>query len=218
MSTYNFTHRGRAFSMELHAGNEQMSVHQQKEGGFFEHEMLDYLADHYPDHGVVIDVGANVGNHSLYFSAFLRHSFIISIEPQPRNYALLVGNVSDAWCIPLNVAMAGKPGPVWIATDEYNMGMCHIEPRANRYNAAAVTVDGLGLSNVTLIKIDTEGNELDVLEGARETVQRDRPLIVIEIAVESFDQYDAYMQSIGYDLEHYWRDRIVALYHPRGNR
>jgi hypothetical protein len=44
-----------------------------------------------------------------------------------------------------------------------------------------VTLDSKGLTNISMIKIDVEGMELQVLEGAMETIQRERPVLFMEI-------------------------------------
>ena len=44
-----------------------------------------------------------------------------------------------------------------------------------------ITVDGLGLHDVTFIKIDVDGHEVPVLHGAAETIKRDQPRLLVEV-------------------------------------
>jgi FkbM family methyltransferase len=214
-NVFHFEHRGRAFALELHPGNEQMAVHARKEGGFFEHEMLDYLADHYPVQNVILDIGANVGNHSLFFCSFLQCSHVFSFEPHPKNFALLVRNVGDlANCLPIRMGLSNRTGEAFVTTDCYNMGMCVTTDDPQKHQVSLGTVDALCLADISLMKIDTEGTELDILDGARETLKRSRPLVVLEIATANRDHYNAYMAANGYVLERYWQDKIVGLYRP----
>jgi len=213
--TYKFEHRGKKFGLLSYSDNEQMAVHLQKSGTFFENETLDYIADNYPAQGAILDVGANVGNHSLYFASFLKYEQIFAFEPHPSNYELLSANLSGvSGFYPFNIALHDLCGTAFISTDKYNMGMCKISSMFESIQAPMRTVDTFALKNVTLMKIDTEGNEIQILCGAMKTIERCRPLIIIEVAVENFARYTAHMESIGYKLERHWKDRIVALYKP----
>ena len=50
----------------------------------------------------------------------------------------------------------------------------------NKTDTEQITLDSLELNNIDLIKIDIEGNELNVLKGALETIQRNKPIIEFE--------------------------------------
>ena len=62
-------------------------------GQFYEPEELAIIAAHFRPGGVFLDVGANVGNHSVYVGAYLRPARIIVVEPNPPAIALLRINV-----------------------------------------------------------------------------------------------------------------------------
>jgi hypothetical protein len=57
---------------------------EQMRGVFFEQEELAYLADRLPRGQAIVDVGANTGNHTLFFSAIMKAKSVIPIEPLPR--------------------------------------------------------------------------------------------------------------------------------------
>ncbi len=63
-----------------------------------------------------------------------------------------------------------------------------------------VTVDGLGLENVTFIKIDVDGHEVPVLRGAAETIKRDQPRLLIEVEqrIQPADDVADLLESWGY--------------------
>jgi FkbM family methyltransferase len=63
-----------------------------------------------------------------------------------------------------------------------------------------VTVDGLGLHDVTFMKIDVDGHEVPVLHGAAETVQRDRPRLLVEVEqrIQPITDVTGLLESWGY--------------------
>ncbi len=66
-----------------------------------------------------------------------------------------------------------------------------------------VTLDSFNLDNVSFIKIDVEGHEIEVLKGARATLERNKPVMVIEVYGRSDkdDRLD-FIRSLGYDVTH----------------
>lgn len=72
-----------------------------------------------------------------------------------------------------------------------------------------VTIDSLQLQDVGLIYLDVERGEIEAVRGARLTIERDRPVIVLEILDDQVERYPSFMRSIGYnqvDISH--RDAI----------
>jgi hypothetical protein len=63
-----------------------------------------------------------------------------------------------------------------------------------------VTVDGLGLHDVTFMKLDVDGHEVPVLHGAAETVQRDRPRLLVEVEqrIQPITDVTGLLESWGY--------------------
>jgi len=62
-------------------------------------------------------------------------------------------------------------------------------------------VEGLGLKRVDVIKIDTEGAEVQVLKGGVKTIMRFRPYIVVEVRNRNIDQFKQIMEDLGYLCE-----------------
>jgi hypothetical protein len=59
---------------------------------FFEIEFLDYIAKKFNKQTGILDIGANIGNHSLFFAKFLNCDMVHSFEPFPANVSLLKAN------------------------------------------------------------------------------------------------------------------------------
>ena len=142
---------------------------------------------------VAIDVGANIGNHSVYFSKFF--SKVISIEPSPFNYELLKLNAQLAIqknieCV--NIGASDTKGElIYSYADPANSGSVFLSPTNNsEHNKNIVKVDSLDNifinEKISLIKIEVEGMELQVINGALEIIKKQMPFILFEQTKTSF--------------------------------
>ena len=136
-----------------------------------------------------IDIGANIGNHSLYFSDYFRK--VISFEPNPRTYRVLQLNAELAKNVQCcNEGISDTNTEVLLETCNTNSGRSAItgkdtgSTRSIRVKALDSIIDES--ETVRLIKIDVEGHEEKVLIGAEQTIRRNRPIILFEQHKEDF--------------------------------
>jgi FkbM family methyltransferase len=141
--------------------------------------------------GEAIDIGANIGNHTLYFSE--RFLYVNAFEINPRTYELLdfntrkINNIST-----FMLGLSDKNEFVRFRQDNLNVGHGKIvdDSEDNKYNLEFMvnTLDSqdLQLTNLKLIKIDVEGHEFNVLKGAISTIQKFKPVILFELSIEDF--------------------------------
>lgn len=163
--------------------------------GRYERDILDALSRFLTQHldidtdTAVIDVGANIGNHSIFFSQIF--SKVYAFEPNPQAYYLLQYNSAGSNIVPLNYGLSSENSTVAFSIDPINLGGSKvIEGRSGPGTPSLNTIDievrrlddNLEIKNqvVSLIKIDVEGHELQVLEGAVEFIKASRPIIVFE--------------------------------------
>ncbi len=133
---------------------------------------------------VVYDVGAHAGWYTLLAARLVGPSRVVAIEPLARNVAALrfhlARNGFDGVAV-LQAAAADAEGEAVFAAAE-NSYMGRLAPDGS-VRVRTVTLDGLVARGVgpqpTLIKIDVEGAELAVLQGARRILRTARPLIVL---------------------------------------
>jgi FkbM family methyltransferase len=153
---------------------------------------------------VILDIGANVGVHSLHFSEIAGpRGKVISFEAQRIVFQMLMGNLAinsienvHGHC----VALGSTPGTLKLPPVDYSrpwnfggMALARESPTpqfahgsaeraaADRHEAVPViTLDSLKLERVDFIKIDVEGMEEDVLRGAVRTLDVTRPLMQVE--------------------------------------
>lgn len=163
-----------------------------------------------------LDIGANIG----YFSAVLaRRSDVASIaafEPNPAAASLLEYNLRPSGkCViaPLICSSSSEENLIF-ARDADNSARSRtlpVEEESNRFEKtedyAAVPVTSIDewvsmecFGRVDLIKIDTEGSESSVLEGAREVINRDWPVVIVEVPVRKTDR-DTFLGSVRSLLE-----------------
>ncbi len=177
-----------------------------RKGSFYEIKELNALRPIFPRGGVFVDIGANVGNHSLFAAQHLGASRVIPFEPNPLAYDLLVQNVlvnqlSDV--IDLNYLGIGlsdtHSGGFAMEDRTRNLGGARMlagEGELEVYRADAV------LHDVTpdMIKIDVEAMEMQVLAGLSGILERCRPVLLVEVDNENDAAFAAWMDDTGYDL------------------
>ena len=136
----------------------------------------------------VLDVGANIGAHTLFFGhAVGRRGRVYAFEPQRIIHGLLCTNVAlnDMTNIyPMHAAVGRENGTISVPHIDYgvsgNFGGLSLAERPAGEGVPLVTIDGLGLAACHFIKIDVEGMEYEVLEGAKQTIGRYRPYLYAE--------------------------------------
>lgn len=176
-------------------------------------EALLSLADRLPDGALVIDAGANIGLISIPIARHLkdRGGRVVAFEPQRLIYYMLAGNAVHAGLANLychQMALTSEPGTMIVPerdperTQDFGQVSLLTEEQ-HGITIQAVPIDDLPLDRLDLMKIDVEGMELDLLEGAVETIKKFRPLIWIEI-------WPANYASVGGWLKD--RDYVIFIY------
>jgi len=132
-----------------------------------------------PEH-TNIDVGANVGAH---IRAMAQSSYeTIALEPQEAAYSRLIANITDFDNVrPLRLAASSRAGLASMSHMPGNRGASRLVPSGGDEMIATMRLDDLNLHRpVSLIKIDVEGHEREVLAGATGILEVDRPAVLIE--------------------------------------
>jgi FkbM family methyltransferase len=153
--------------------------------------------------GVFVDCGANVGYMSLALST--KASKVVAFEPQPAIFELLKANVpsAEAYCMALynDEGVAKMPRIRYGDRGNYG-GVGFGRSELGFINVPLVTLDSFGLRDVDLIKIDVEGAERDVIEGAIETIERCSPILYVEDDREDKSaDLRKLIRGLGYNIE-----------------
>lgn len=150
--------------------------------------LIGWLATQGKIAGACVDVGANIGNHALFFAG--HYSQVFAFEPVPRTFRLLEMNAALAGNIRcFNLGLSNESADAWIIEPTSNSGAAKIlsedevaggRPAAQTRIVSLDTLDEVCRNRIGLMKIDVEGHELQVLQGAESLIARDRPVVLLE--------------------------------------
>jgi FkbM family methyltransferase len=168
----------------------------------------------------VIDVGANIGHYTCHLSACTgRQGRVIAFEPIPDTFALLSSNVlahgrNNVTLI--NAAASDRFTVAAMNLPKFASGLANYYRAAlaedGDYSVLCIPIDTLDLPRITLIKIDAEGHDLAVLNGANALIDRDRPMLIVECTPD--DAVADWMRQRGYELTHFPGSPNVVARHP----
>jgi FkbM family methyltransferase len=136
---------------------------------------------------VVIDVGANFGSHSFAFAEQVgQNGLVVAIEPQRDLFWMICGTAAlngTRHLQPVHAACGREAGSVFVPAADYrapnNFGGVELGQETQGLPVKRVKLDSFNC-DPSFVKIDVEGMELDVLEGAVETITRARPVLAVE--------------------------------------
>lgn len=199
----------RGIDFELHDPTEALSGAIIRNKDFWEADILDYIRDRHPMHGTILDVGANIGNHSVYFANFLQYGSICAMEPIEENYRILERNMEPYNRVGLAAfAVSDHSGVLNMRKHPQNSGAHQVVEEGGE-EVPCLSIDKIAFNEVTLIKIDAEWHEAQVLDGATDTIIRSRPLILIE---DTNAEYHRILIPLGYEIEKDWQHHNTYLW------
>lgn len=165
-----------------------------------------------PDRRVCLDIGANIGNHSLFFAEHFAE--VIAFEPNPRTFRLLQFNSELADNIrPVNMGASDAKGAVTAQVDHTNIGatttdealrLKHLNSKLSQVTFQLDCIDSiLGVrADIDFIKLDVEGHELKALHGCKDTLAASNAVIAFEAHADSFSNGTSevmeFLRDLGY--------------------
>jgi len=176
------------------------------DGNYFDIMNLDKMGKFLNKDSVVLDIGANIGNHTLYFANECHVKKIYSFEPITETFKILkknikLNNLEDRVTIQ-NVGLSNENTTGAIASfDEYNIGGTRLK-HDNDGDIKLITVDSLNIKEkIDFIKIDVEAMDDKVVLGAAETIRKNLPVIAIESFAEEWEITKPFLEKLGYKVE-----------------
>jgi FkbM family methyltransferase len=142
-----------------------------------------------------LDVGANIGLTALTMSQICAKGKIAALEPVPQTYEMLQANLSSAGIENVTAFNFGAGSrddifPMQACSENLSGAFIADQHEVHKTGQFAVHVrikvidrvfPELGLDRLDFMKIDVEGFELEVLEGAKQTLERYKPLVLLEM-------------------------------------
>jgi len=173
---------------------------------------------------IVIDVGAHIGTHTMTMSRKTGHQgMVLAFEPDKRSYLELLENLSLNQCtnvIPICKAL-GNISHLSLLNKH------KIEEEGDGELVETIPLDSLNLTNVSLIKMDIENYEFFAFQGAKETLLRNKPVIIFECWIgkdyektppqekANFDRVIDLLESYGYDIHVIFCNDFIAFHKSR---
>ncbi len=170
---------------------------------------------------VVVDCGANIGVFTVEWAKSMTGwGQVVAIKAQERIFYALAGNIAINNCLnarAIHAAAGASTGTMKIPQPNYLMpatfGSLELRARestefigqevsyAEEHMApvSMITIDSVGFGRLDLLKIDVEGMETDVLEGAKASIERTRPILLIEHIKTDVPKLVAILTGHGYN-------------------
>lgn len=166
-----------------------------RKGVVWESHMANFFKKYAQPGTTAVDVGAFIGLHSLFLARMCGCS-VVSIEAQPYVYTLLAKNIhangykslirpihaaasvsngQQLFGVPYDYDAWKNPGGLGIVDATFS------SPDLVPITVPTISLDSLNLTNVSIIKIDVEGHEREVLLGAKTLLETQKPVLIVEI-------------------------------------
>jgi FkbM family methyltransferase len=182
---------------------------------------------------VVLDCGANIGVHTVECARYMAGwGKVIAIEAQERIFYALAGNIALNNCQNARAiwaAIGAENGSIEVPDINYdepasygsleirnterteNIGQAVSYEKGHTTLARLLTIDSLALDRLNFIKLDIEGMELEALDGARQSIERHKPVMLIEHIKTDLTRLVQFVTHHGY--EHFMMGRNLLAIH-----
>ncbi|MGB3756632.1 MAG: FkbM family methyltransferase [Rivularia sp. (in: cyanobacteria)] len=194
--------------------------------GFVEQNTFKIIKKLLPNNGVFVDIGANIGIYSCIMANHLSaKGSVIAFEPMPENLEALYSNIA------LNQLKNIEVNELALSNRQQDFNL--YVPFAHQQGATGCTQVwnpgdwvSVGSTNATtldiafqkqrldFIKIDTQGHEFEILQGAKSTIERFQPLILCEVFKENRTKVFDLMKSWNYVIFKETRDGFLSTFLP----
>lgn len=186
-----------------------------KEHGVWEIHIKDFLHVNLTKNDIFLDAGSNYGFHSLTAAKLCKK--VYSFEPQDHIFKLQkesieINKINNIELYKLglgNVSTFLKLEPVDYNLNGVNMGNVGIDisPESEGELIEIKTIDDFGIGKIDYIKLDVQGYEKFVLDGATNTIKKYKPTLIVEVENHqlgkfniSTEQFYNYIRSLGYSI------------------
>lgn len=129
----------------------------------------------------MLQAGGNIGAYPIWFSKIFNQ--VITFEPEPLNYECLLLNIKEHNINNItsyNAALGNENKNVSIRFDNNNCGGHNI--LIEEGNVKMMKIDDLELKELDLLMLDVEGQEIECLKSAEQTIKKFSPVICVEVA------------------------------------
>jgi len=173
----------------------------------------------------VVDIGANIGVYTVLAAEKVgERGRVIAIEPEPKNYKLLLENIKlnkFQNVTPVNTALSDHQGweKLYLSSSDSGGHSLIFPEDRNSYTSVQVKtldelLEELDIKKIDLIKIDTEGAEIPILKGAEKTLKIN-PNIKLMIAAEHYpseiEEVRQFLNERGFKTKVFSKDVVMTI-------
>jgi FkbM family methyltransferase len=180
--------------------NDLVSNHIAK-SGMWEPHLYFFYSNFIKKHYTIIDGGANIGFHTINFGYLAQEGKVLAFEPQNLIYNVLSTNILindlseivEQYRLGLGSNSTDKLTFTPIEEQFFGNNVVNYGGRGlttgDDANISIINIDSLNLSNLDLIKLDVQGMEQQVIDGGIETIQKNKPILILEAGISSASKF-----------------------------
>jgi FkbM family methyltransferase len=187
-------------------------------GSFFEPEVLGTILNNFSG-GVFLDVGASTGIYTLISS--IKAQRVIPIEINPTSIEAIkksveLNNFTNVDLSYLGFPLGSGTGDFGLPANMMDLSSSLVQGKGDHFMRAR-SLDELNLDQLDFIKVDIDGMETDFLEGAKETLSRLKPKIIIEFRKRTKERGFEIFKELNYELKESWgeENKLDCFFLPR---
>ncbi len=190
---------------------------EQSRGQFFEAMELEELRKVITPGARILDVGANTGNHTIFFAGPMKAGLVVPFEPFPDAAAALRASVkrnglTNVDLSHLDVGVSDRAGRATLVFSvRGGLGATSLVSDA-KGEIGVATLDSMISGPIDFLKIDVEGMEMNALAGAARLIAQSKPLIFIEIANANTTAFVEWLRAMEYKVLRIFTDKGHANY------
>ncbi len=214
-----FWYQGRLVSLTFASETDIMRKKSVLSGSFYERYMLENIRQNYTG-GDIVDIGANVGNHTVFFGLIAqeKQAHVHAIEPAPASLELLRRNISanhlDDVVTVSPIAAGEEVGRVFLrpGSASNHLGAMRVVATAGGEGGIEAPISLLDEiipfeRPVAIIKVDVEGYEVPALRGGRRLIETWRPDLYVEAGAQAgLDAIQNFLLPLGYERKAVFND------------
>ncbi|MEX0921059.1 MAG: FkbM family methyltransferase [Candidatus Pacearchaeota archaeon] len=202
-SIFSFKYEGEEINLYLPLKRDHLQQQIIVKWNFYESSELGKIRRFIQNNSVILDIGANIGNHAIYFGKILKAKRIYCFEPQKEAFNILKRNIHlndlEKNIVAYNEGLGNKNSKGRIKErQKNNLGGSSIE-ESKKGELKIKRLDSLNIKEkVSFIKIDVEGFEKEVLKGGQNFIIDNKPIVWIEVDKNNQFFVLKYFKKIGY--------------------